>query len=136
MAFMSQEKKKELAPAIKTVLKKYGIKGSLAVDNNSTLVLNIAEGPIDFCGDYWEVGSKREPNYLPERKEDVTYIQVNHYHYDKHFSGKAKKFFSEVIPLMNIGNYDRSDVMSDYFDVGWYVAVNVGKWNKPYKLVK
>jgi hypothetical protein len=23
--------------------------------------------------------------------------------------------------------------MTDYFDVGWYIDINVGKWNKPYQ---
>jgi len=22
--------------------------------------------------------------------------------------------------------------MTDYFDVGWYISVNLGKWDKPY----
>jgi hypothetical protein len=33
---------------------------------------------------------------------------------------------------MNDGNYDNSDIQSDYFSVGWYIDVNVGKWDKPY----
>jgi hypothetical protein len=37
---------------------------------------------------------------------------------------------------MNVGNHDRSDIQSDYFDVGWYVDVNVGAWNQPYELAK
>jgi hypothetical protein len=24
--------------------------------------------------------------------------------------------------------------MTDYFDVGWYIEINVGKWNKEYNL--
>ncbi len=32
--------------------------------------------------------------------------------------------------------YDNSDIMTDYFDVAWYVDINIGKWNKPYKLVE
>jgi hypothetical protein len=35
---------------------------------------------------------------------------------------------------MNDGNHDRSDIQTDYFDVGWYVDVNIGRWNKPYIL--
>jgi hypothetical protein len=35
---------------------------------------------------------------------------------------------------MNMGNHDNSDIMTDYFDVGWYVDVNIGLWNKPYIL--
>jgi hypothetical protein len=32
------------------------------------------------------------------------------------------------------GNYNNSDIMTDYFDVGWYIEINVGKWNKEYNL--
>ena len=61
-------------------------------------------------------------------------LDVNPYWYHEHFDGKAKKFLSEVIPAMNKGNHDNSDIQTDYFDVGWYVDVNVGKWDKPYVL--
>jgi len=44
MSYMSQEKKKQLAPAIKAVLKKYGVKGSIGVRHHSSLVVNIKEG--------------------------------------------------------------------------------------------
>ena len=40
----------------------------------------------------------------------------------------------EVFAAMNEGNHDNSDIQSDYFNVGWYVAVNVGYWNKDYIL--
>jgi len=55
MAYMSQEKKAKLAPAIKTILKKHGVKGSIAVRNHSTLVVNISKGSIDFGGDRIQV---------------------------------------------------------------------------------
>jgi len=35
---------------------------------------------------------------------------------------------------MNIGNFDKSDAQTDYFHVGWYMSVNLGKWDKPYIL--
>ena len=48
MAFMNQEKKKRLAPRIKEILKKHNMKGTLSVDNYSTLNVNLQSGPIDF----------------------------------------------------------------------------------------
>jgi hypothetical protein len=33
-----------------------------------------------------------------------------------------------------VKNHDNSDIMTDYFDVGWYVNIYVGKWNKPYNV--
>lgn len=121
MAYMSQEKKAKIAPVIKSILKKYKVKGTLAVRNHSTLVLNLKSGSIDFIGQFKD-------------KEGAAKfgIQVNPYWYKDHFTGEAKKFLSEVIPAMNSGNHDNSDIQSDYFDVGWYVDVNVGQWNKPY----
>jgi len=35
---------------------------------------------------------------------------------------------------MMIGNHNNTDLMSDYFDVGWYISINVGKWDKPYEV--
>lgn len=120
MAYVSQELKAKIAPKVKAILKKYKVKGTLAVRNHSTLVLNIKEGAIDFAKDYGR---------------DENYIQVNPYWYKDHFDGKSKAFLSEVIPAMNDGNWDKSDAQTDYFNVGWYIDVNIGKWNKPYTKV-
>ena len=51
MAYVSQEMKKELAPAIKAVLKKYNVKASISVYNHSTICVNIKSGPIDFISE-------------------------------------------------------------------------------------
>lgn len=137
MAYVSQDLKKSLAPAIKKVCKKYGVSATLAVRNNSTLCLNIKSGKIDFIGnsnrvcsgDFYQVHRGFKPN-------TSGYDDVNVYHYRSHYDGAALKFLSEVIPLLNKGNHDNSDAMVDYFDVGWYVRVNIGQWNKPYQLVQ
>jgi hypothetical protein len=118
MAYMSQEKKKALAPAIKNICFNYGIKATLAVGDHSTLVLNIKSGALDFkkdsVGEFW--------------------YQVNEYHIDKHFKGVSRKFLNEVLAAMNVGNYDKSDIQTDYFCVGWYVSINIGNSQKPYEV--
>lgn len=136
MAYVSQELKSKLAPKIKAICKKYKVKASLAVNNHSTLVLNVQSGSIDFIKNFNETIDSRGAQYhansfSPAEKS----IQVNPYWYQDHFSGKAKAFLSEVLPAMNEGNFDKSDIQSDYFHVGWYVSVNIGKWNKPYEVV-
>ena len=137
MAYMNQERKAERAPAIKAILKKYNVKGSLAVRNHSTLVLNLKAGSIDFiknsnrvCGaDFYQVAQGFKPNMSG-------YTQINPYHFQNHYDGEALAFLKEVHEVMNSGNHDRSDMQSDYFDVGWYVDVNVGQWDAAYALVK
>ena len=134
MAYMSQERKAQMAPAIKAVLKKYKIKGTLSVRNHSTLCLTITQGPIDFIGNINEV-TARHPRYNDRPMNPAKdHIDVNPYWYHEHFDGQALQFLQEIMPLMNTGNHDNSDIQTDYFDVGWYVDVNIGRWNKPYAL--
>ena len=141
MAYVSQELKAKLAPSIRAVCKKYGIKASVAVRNHSTLVLNVKQGNIDFVENFIETDkAKSYGRYMDEDR--ISYLRknqsldVNPYHYRDHFSGRALKFLQEVMSIMNDGNWDKSDIQTDYFNVGWYVDVNIGKWNKPYALVK
>ena len=51
MAYVSQELKAKLAPTIKAICKKYGVKATLSVRNHSSLVLTVKQGSIDFGGD-------------------------------------------------------------------------------------
>lgn len=131
MAYVSQEMKKSLAPAIKSVLKKYGYKGSIAVDNHSSLVVNIKEGVADFIGmanaKNKEIAERRNGRYYPSEG----YIQVNTY-YPEHY-GEAQEFLEELIAAMKgTGWYNNTDAQIDYFDIAYYLDINVGKWNKPY----
>ena len=133
---MSQEKKASLAPQIKSVLKKYGISGTISVRNHSTLVLNLKSGKINFiensnrvCGNNpYQVANGFKPN-------TSGYCDVNPYWYKEHYDGEALEFLKEIMFAMNDGNHDRSDAMTDYFNVGWYVDINIGNWNKPYQVV-
>lgn len=135
MAYIDQAKKAEIAPFIKKICTKYGVKASLAIRHHSTLVLNIKSGKIDFIGNYNSVGTLRDPVGTRVAKAEKD-IQVNPYWYHEHFDGVALKFLTDIMVAMNRGNHDRSDIQSDYFDVGWYVDVNIGKWDKPYVLEK
>ena len=41
MAYISQDTKKELAPAIKAVLKKYNMKGTIGIDHHTSLRVRV-----------------------------------------------------------------------------------------------
>jgi hypothetical protein len=115
MAYISQKDKAELAPGIKRVLKKYGVKGSIAIKHHMSLVVNLQSGPIDFDMD--------------------DYTSVNVYHIDRHYTGVAKQFLNELLTAMKGTKwFDKSDIMTDYFHTAYYCNVNVGRWNKPYLL--
>lgn len=141
MAYMSQERKAQIAPVVKAICKKYGVKASLAVRNHSTLALTVTQGNIDFVENF--IKTDREKSYAKYLSQDqIDYIRknrtldVNPYHFKSHFTGRALQFLTEVHSAMMTGNHDRSDIQSDYFDVGWYVDINIGRWNRPYAMEK
>ena len=137
MAYMSQEHKAKLAPTIKAICKKYGVKATLSVRNHSSLVLTIKQGNIDFIGNYNESILDRDPTGNRRINPADKYIQVNPYWYHEHFTGRAKAFLAEVIPAMYGPDYfDESDAMTDYFHCSHYIDVNIGRWDQPYALEK
>jgi len=113
MAYFNQEMKKQKAPKIKEILKKYNMKGSLSVDNHSSVCLTLKSGRLDFSADHQN---------------------INTYHIDKHFDGDKRNFLKECYEALMEGNHNNSDIYTDYFDIGWYVYINIGKWDKPYMM--
>jgi len=134
MAWMNQDRKSVITKALKPILKKYGVKGSLRVRNHSGIVLTLKSGKIDFiansnsvCGnDFYQTARGFKPN-------TQGYDQVNPYWFQDHYDGVAKAFLTEAFDaLKSAGWYDRSDPMTDYFDTAYYYDINIGRWNKPY----
>ena len=126
MAYVSQEMKKELAPAIKAVLTKYRMKGSIAVNNHSTLEVNLSEGYVDCIS-------------KGERILGLGGVSksVNVYHIDEWYEGVAKNFLNELLNAMKGPKYfNNDDAMTDYFSRSHYTDINIGKWNKEFKLLK
>ena len=120
MAYMNQEMKSELAPAIKAVLKKYDMKGTISVKNYSQLSVKVTKGAIDFSN---------------SRTDE--YFQVNQYFIKQHYQGIARAFLTELRDVMRGPKYfDESDIMTDYFNCSHYTEINIGTFRKPYTLVK
>lgn len=143
MAYFSQEDKKKVAPKIKEVLKKYRVKGTLAVSNHSTLVVNIKSGALDFLGADLKLQQERHDSNdawanEPQKRD---YVQVNRYYVEEWHRNigetEIADFFKELIDAMKGADwFDKSDSMTDYFHTAYYMDINVGQWNKPYQLTK
>lgn len=143
MAYVSKELKTKVAGLLKDEfgantkadIASRGFKYSLSVHNHSTLVLTISEGTLDFIGNYLDT-VKRE-GYEYDRKDlaPVTYIDVNEYRIDRSFSGHIFEILNKIKDILNTDNYNNSDLMTDYHDVGHYISIRIGKWDKPYRLL-
>ncbi len=142
MAYVSQELKAKLAPAIKALCKKHGVKASLAVRHHSTLVLNVKSGKIDFIENYIKtdadkvVANKMSPETIAQIRKNQS-LDVNTYWAHEHYSGKAKQFLTEMISAMKGPDFfDETDAQTDYFHCSHYIDINIGKWDKPYIVEK
>lgn len=100
---------------------KNGWKFSITGDNYSTVRCAIMQSPIDF---------------QVEKHENL-----NHYSIEKRFKDneQAQNVLTDLRNILNGNfltekeqNFDKSEPMTDYFDVGWYINLSVGQWDKPY----
>lgn len=142
MAYMNQERKAIIQSNLKPVLARYGVKGSLSVRNHSTIVLTVKSGKIDFIENFIKT-DKEKPyaKYMSDQQVETIrknrHLDVNPHWFQEHFSGTAKSFLVDAMKaLKSAGWYDESDAMTDYFNIAYYVDINIGKWNAPYALVK
>ena len=127
MAYMSQEKKKTIAADLKAVMPK-DWKWTLAVEGHSTIVLTIRSAPVDLLARLCAAGCLAGNHHFA----------LNPYHWRGQLDADAElvEIFEPIFAAMNKGNHDRSDIQSDYHDVGWYVTVQIGAWDRPFKVTQ
>tara|TARA_B100000927_G_scaffold158941_1_gene128051 strand:+ start:169 stop:573 length:405 start_codon:yes stop_codon:yes gene_type:complete len=133
MAYISQEDKKTLAPAIKAVFKKYGLKGSISIKNHITLCANVSAGRLDLIG---------AANLATNVNRPLTsgYYQANAYGATnpkyKDINIDIFNFYEELKKAMRGALwFDKSDLMTDYHHTAYFMDINIGRWNKPYQLI-
>ena len=123
MAYMSQENKAKLAVEIGKVMPT-DWKWTLAVRHHSTLVLTIRQAPVDLISENLVCASRPEPS---------SSRTLNVYHLNGEYADKLLKIFENIKGAMMVGNHDNSDSQSDYFDVGWYIDINIGDCDSPFR---
>jgi hypothetical protein len=66
----------------------------------------------------------------------LTCADVNSYHVRECFEDECvADVFEAIRDAMNTGNHDNSDITTDYFDVGHYVDIRIGRWDKPFQVL-
>lgn len=131
IAFVDQVKKAKIAAELKKVMPT-SWKYSLAVRHHSSIVLTISAAPVDLLGEikarYDEESWKNSDNPKTVRNHH----SVNQFYLDAQFT-TSLEIFKAIRAALNTDNFDKSDVMTDYFHVGHYVDIHLGNWDKPFK---
>ena len=129
MAYMNQDKKRVIKAALDKITKPLGIKYSLRVRNHSAIVCTITAAPIDFIGNFKAVTGDKFS------RANLDHLPVNPYWYQDHFSGKPREIIGQLLDALKAAGYcDNSDAMTDYFDTAYYYDLNIGAYDKPFKL--
>uniref|UniRef100_A0A6C0JWQ2 Large polyvalent protein associated domain-containing protein n=1 Tax=viral metagenome TaxID=1070528 RepID=A0A6C0JWQ2_9ZZZZ len=137
MAFMNQAKKKIIAELVKPILKKYNLKGSLSVKHYSSIVLTLKSGKIDFIKNYNDNAIEKNQSISEwQRKKDsidVNYMQVNEFYINENYTGIAREALNALkSALQGADWYDKSEIQEDYFDIAYYIDINIGKYDQGY----
>ena len=155
MAYISQEEKRELAPAIKAVAKKYGRKVTIGIRNHYELVVKvkgaediyerlyskIIENRIlagrDKTGDSIQDDIDWDAPIDPSVFSRMTYLDrelsefghsVNTSWIEENHDEKDQAFLNELHASMHSKDfYNDDDVMTDYFSRSYYTSIELHK---------
>ena len=117
MAYVNKETKEKVVAAVKAVLPK-DWKATFAVKDYMVMVCTIRKAPVDLKAVF---------------DCDDEYYGVNEYHFRTHCKDKdVADILAKIVAALNCDNHDNSDPMTDYFDVGYYIDLRFGEWNKPF----
>ena len=113
MAYVQKELKVKVVGLLKEIMPK-GWRYSLAIKHHTALVLTIQNAPVDLTADrFCDLNEKQIRNTAPAGHADL---------------------FVSIFKAMNCENYNNSDIMTDYYSVGYYTEINIGTYEKPFKV--
>ena len=78
--------------------------------------------------------TEQEVREMVELSQKSSNFQVNQYHVDTdwQFTDAGKEAIKAILKVANKYNWDKSDAMTDYFDVNYYLHFNLGSYDKPF----
>lgn len=128
MAYVPKEKKAKIVAAVKAVLPK-GWKVTFAVRHHSTIVCTVRSAPLDLAEEFPAYKERLNNGFM------LDHLDINHYHINERMAPNQnlRLCLQRIVDALNTDNYNNSDVMTDYFDVGHYVDLRFGEWDKPFK---
>jgi len=138
MAYISAEDVKHIRNELKKELPQY--KFSVVRDHHSSVSISLMKGPAFNDYEYFD---RYNNTITTANLSDGEHHQINQFHLEDFYGKENADILSKIdtisrtAPAKNGGKvwYNDSDIMTDYFDIAYYVHISVGKWNKPYEVV-
>ena len=116
MAYISTEEVKVIREELKKNFpSRLGWKLSIVRRDYLSLSISIIKAPFELRND-----------------QNNAYEQVNQYWIESRENKQSIPPLKKIFEIANKNNYDRSDVQSDYFDIGYYLNISIGHFGKPF----
>ncbi len=120
MPYLSTEHAKRIRDNVKKTFPEF--KFSIRKEHHSSIVVAILSGPIELI--------------TSDKKN--RHEQVNHYYIKDHYEDfpEVRDILLKLYDIVNEGNYTEV-IDGDYGAVPhFYVNLEIGKWDKPYEVIK
>lgn len=133
--YVSKELKERLVKAVKSVTPdNWSV--SFAVRHHSTLIMTIRSTPYALKDIFTEEKYNSTSSAYRDEEGNVFHIPFEYHRFnDKDIKiDEVRNAMSKIYEVLNMENYNNSDSMRGYSDVGYGVALNFGKYNVPYKV--
>ena len=138
MAYISAEDVKHIRNELKKELPQY--KFSVVRDHHSSVSISLMKGPAFNDYEYFD---RYNNTITTANLSDGEHHQINQFHLEDFYGKENAEILSKIdtisrtAPAKNGGKvwYNDSDIMTDYFDIAYYIHISVGKWNKSYEVV-
>ena len=139
MAYISTDDVKHIRNELKKELPQY--KFSVVRDHHSSVSISLMKGPAFNDYEYFD---RYNNTITTANLSDGEHHQINQFHLEDFYGKENADILSKIdtisrtAPAKNGGKvwYNDSDIMTDYFDIAYYVHISVGKWNKQYEIVE
>lgn len=117
MAYITTERVAEIRKELKSAFPTF--KFSVTRKHYSTVDVAILAADIDL---------------LQCENDGKTYAAVNNYWIGENYKDRPeiKAALLKISDIVNNGNFDNSDSQTDYFHVGYYVDISIGRYDKPF----
>lgn len=120
MAYINAEQVKQIRESLKKEFPE--IKFSVRGENHSSVYVGILKSPYDFSD---------LPNYRSDSHTNVNHFRVP--------DCKHRKLLEKILKVIKTGSdktwFDKSDSMTDYFHVAFYIHLYVGHYEKGYEVI-
>ena len=137
MAYISTDDVKHIRNELKKELPQY--KFSVVRDHHSSVSIALMKGPAFNDYEYFD---RYNNTTTTANLGDGEHHQINQFHLEDFYGKENAEILGKIdsiahtAPAKNGGKvwYNDSDIMTDYFDIAYYIHISVGKWNKDYEI--